>query len=253
MQVAWAQHQCLPSMQGWGQHALRTGIPPALRFLHLRGPHLLPWRTPAGGCFPSSVGHRGTNVPWEGSAWTLSPTSPPIIGAWGLPRDPRQTSIMLKNNHHQKWCRIPPPTPPSSGKVKFHAKAVLFLFNYQPAPGTWSSPDRFSFVLLHKAREAGLQGGCAGLGEIWEPATWAARDKAGAMWGQAMGAGVSGFPQRAGDGPVTRPAPGHPEMLQHLWAKPGGERDGESAGCPNKVPGTEHLQAMNLHITITWG
>lgn len=55
----------------------------------------------------------------------------------------------------------PPPT--SSGKVKFHAKAILLLFNYQLAPRRWSSPDRFSFVRQHKAREAGL-GGLQGWG-----------------------------------------------------------------------------------------
>lgn len=56
----------------------------------------------------------------------------------------------------------PPPT--GSGKVKFHANTILLLFNYQPAPGRWGSPDRFSFVGLHKAWEAGL-GGLQGLGE----------------------------------------------------------------------------------------
>lgn len=96
-------------------------------------------------------------------------------------RDPHQKSITHKDNHHQKLCKIPLP-PPSSGKVKFHAKAILLLFNYQPAPGTWSSRDRFSFVRLHKAREAGLRGGHVGLGETWELATWAACAKAGATW-----------------------------------------------------------------------
>lgn len=117
-------------------------------------------------------------------------------------RDPHQTNVMRKNNHHQKLCKIPLPPVPSSVKVKFHAKAILFLFNYQLAPGTWSSPDRFSLVWLHKARETGLRRGggmvlvcCAGLGETWEPATGAAQchtvpwELAGwaSQGGQAMG------------------------------------------------------------------
>lgn len=83
----------------------------------------------------------------------------------------------------------PPPT--SSGKVKFHANTILLLFNYQPVPGRWSSPDRFSFVGLHKAREAGL-------GESW------LRVPHGAELWQPL-ARTSG---RAGEGTGARAAPG---------------------------------------------
>lgn len=182
MQVAWVQRHRLPPRQGWGQaqHALGTGIPPSQRTMSVilkdASWRLLPsicgaqkdrcatGKGQPGGCLPHSSPsseHGDPPLPWQ--------------------RDPRQKSITHKDNHHQKLCKIPLP-PPSSGKVKFHAKAILLLFNYQPAPGTRSSPDRFSFVRLHKAREAGLRGGCAALGETWELATWAARAKAGATW-----------------------------------------------------------------------
>lgn len=127
------------------------------------------------------------------------------------PRFPAKQTKPIKINHHQKLCKFPFPPPPSSVKVKFHAEAVLFLFNYQPAPGTQSSPDRFSLVWLHKAREAGLLRRGGAVQGHQEPATWAACAKAGATWGRAVGASGSGFPGRAGDGqawtPRDAPAP----------------------------------------------
>lgn len=68
----------------------------------------------------------------------------------------------IKTNMMEIMQNSPPPT--SSCKVKFHANAILLLFNYQPAPGRWGSQDRFPFVRLHKAREAGVWG-LHGLGE----------------------------------------------------------------------------------------
>jgi len=55
-------------------------------------------RNVSAGCSPPSAGHRGTDVLWEGSAWTLSPTSQPVFGAWGLPTPPAQRSRPKKRN-----------------------------------------------------------------------------------------------------------------------------------------------------------
>lgn len=153
MKVARVQRHSRPPTQqrGQGQHALGTGIPPALRFLR---PCLLSRRMLARWCFPPFAGHREANVLQEGSACALCPTPQPLTRAWG----PCLTSRTHENKHHQELCKIALP-PPSSGKVKFHAKAILLLFNYQPAARMQSSLDRFPFVWMHKAREPGLWGG----------------------------------------------------------------------------------------------
>lgn len=94
--------------------------------------------------------------------------------------------------------------PTSSGKVKFRANAILLLFNYQPAPGRWSSPDRFSFVRLHKAREAGL-GGLQGLGENCSSGSTCCSC---CLMGLSCGSHCIRLPGQAGEGPAAQPAPG---------------------------------------------
>lgn len=86
----------LPRREGDG--ASTHSIPLVLRSLHSRELGVLSQRTLAGRRFPPSVGHRGTDVPWEGSAWTLCPTYQPVIGAQGLPASPAQRSPTKNHN-----------------------------------------------------------------------------------------------------------------------------------------------------------
>lgn len=60
-------------------------------------------------------------------------------------------------------------SPSSSGKVKFHGKAILLLFNYQPAPGRGAAQTGSP---LYGCTKPGRPG-CGGVVRGWErPENW---------------------------------------------------------------------------------
>lgn len=126
----------------------------------------------------------------------------------------------------------PPPT--SSGKVKFHANAILLLFNYQLAPERWSSPDRFPFVGLHKAREAGL----GGLHRLGENCSLASTCYSCCHMGLSWESHWMGLPGWADQGTLL----GQPGMLQHLQDAAGSEtpQKGQDDERPAASPSAWH-------------